>query len=348
MSNDLDNQEYKEWLVALKVEIGTAQTTAVIAVNQELLKLYWNLGKQIVQKQQSSGWGSDFLRRLSSDLQHSFPEMKGFSRTNLAYIRQWYVYWSAMDEKIPQLVGQIPWGHNRLIISKFEDKQAALFYVEKTIENGWSRAVLAHQIELQLHLRTSRSINNFELTLPPQQSELAKEHLKDPYIFDFLELGEEAKERDIEQGLIEHISHFLMELGSGFAYVGRQYHLEVNGDDFYIDLLFFHIPLNCYVVIELKAKSFNPKDTGQLNFYMAAIDGEIKNAEHNPTIGILLCKEKNELVVEYALRNIDAPIGVSQYELTKSLPDKYLGKLPTIEDLELELIDDSEANKPST
>ena len=348
MSNDLNNQEYKEWLVALKQEIGTAQTTAVIAVNQELLKLYWNLGKQIVQKQQSSGWGTDFLRRLSSDLQHSYPEMKGFSRTNLAYIRQWYVYWSAMDEKIPQLVGQIPWGHNRLIISKFEDKQAALFYVEKTIENGWSRAVLAHQIELQLHLRTSRSINNFDLTLPPQQSELAKEHLKDPYIFDFLELGEEAKERDIEQGLIEHISHFLMELGSGFAYVGRQYHLEVNGDDFYIDLLFFHIPLNCYVVIELKAKSFNPKDTGQLNFYMAAIDGEIKNAEHNPTIGILLCKEKNELVVEYALRNIDAPIGVSQYELTKSLPDKYLGKLPTIEDLELELVDDSESNETSS
>jgi len=262
-----------------------------------------------------------------------FPEMKGFSKTNLKYMRMFAEAYEG-SEIGQQLVDQLPWGHNVLLISKLSSVECRLWYAQKIVENGWSRSVLMHQLELKLHFRSGEAITNFQAKLPAVQSDLAKESLKDPYIFDFLTVGDKALEMDIEENLIEHISNFLLELGGGFAYVGKQYNLKVGDHDFYIDLLFFHISLNCYIVVELKTTEFDPRDAGQLNFYMAAIDGELKQPLHNPTIGLLLCKEKNHLVVEYALKNIDAPIGVSQYQLTKAIPKDLKGKLPSIDELE--------------
>jgi len=254
------------------------------------------------------------------------------------YMKKWYLFW--YDENLPQVVGEIfkiPWGHNREIITKLKNRDEAIFYAKNTLQYGWSRAVLVHQVESGLYQREGKAITNFDAKLPPPQSDLAKAVLKDPYNFDFLTLSKRYNERELEDALVEHITHFLLELGSGFAFVGRQYRLVVGGDEFFIDLLFYHIRLKCYVVVELKTVKFKPEFAGQLNFYVSAIDGELKEKGDNPTIGILICKSKNSTVVEYALKNIDSPIGVSEYELVDKLPKEFKSTLPSIEELEAEL-----------
>lgn len=330
------NNEYQDWIARLKAQVRNSQQKASLAVNSELIKLYWSIGKQISEKQTQSGWGAKVIEQLATDLKIAFPDMKGFSLTNLKYMKSFAETWP--DFQISQqAVDQIPWGHNIVLIQKLESNNERLWYASKAIENGWSRAVLVHQIESKLITRQGNAVNNFESTLPTTTSELAAQTLKDPYTFDFLNLTKEAKERDIEQGLMKHITAFLLELGSGFALVGQQYNLNIGGDDFYIDLLFFNITLNCYVVIELKADKLTPQDVGQLNFYLAAVDGELKQQHHAPTIGLLLCKERNRVVAEYAVRNNTSPIGIAEYTLSESLPKELQKGLPTIEDIESSL-----------
>lgn len=349
MDSDLIiGNDYKIWLADIKGRIRNVQIKAALKVNVELLNFYWELGADIVAKQEKTTWGDGLLLQLSKDLMAEFPEMKGFSRTNLLYMRKWYLFYRDISGNIPQVVGQmqpanlkdifqIPWGHNREIISKCKTREEAIFYVHSTIVHNWSRSVLVHQIESGLYQREGRSVNNFAITLPKPQSDLARETLKDPYIFDFLSMTKEYNERDLEKGLIDHLTHFLLELGAGFAFVGRQIRIQVGEKEFFIDLLFYHIRLHCYVVVELKTVDFEPEHTGKLNFYIKAVDTQLRNDSDQPTIGILLCKSKDKLVAEYALSDIHKPIGVSEYQLTHSLPEGLKGSLPTIEEIEAEL-----------
>jgi len=302
------------------------------------LQFYWYLGKKIIEVQDNYKWGSKFLEKLSQDLSKAFDNVKGFSHRNLKNIRQWVNFWDS--EKGKQVVSQlfqIPWGHNIAIIQKCKNIDEAIFYVKNTLEHGISRNVLIHQIESGLYYRQTRAINNFDNTLPSIQSDLAKEITKDPYIFDFLTISEPFRERELESNLCEHMEKFLIELGSGFAFVGRQYKLEVGDSDFYIDLLFYHLKLRCYVVIELKKGKFKPEYSGQVNFYCSAIDETVAHESDNPTIGLILCQEKNEIVAEYSLRNMSQPIGISEYVLTEILPKEFESSLPTIKMIENEL-----------
>ena len=339
----LKNTEYKNFIVEIKKQIQNSQIKASISVNKELLKLYWNIAEMIIDKQQNSSWGDGFIEEVSKELKKEFPQMKGFSKRNIQYMKKWYLYWSAIT---PQLVAQvkketifqIPWGHNREIVSKMKDIDKAIFYVNKTIENNWSRSVLVHQIEYGLFERQGKAINNFIDKLPDIQSDLAKETLKDPYCFDFLTLTENYNEKEIENQLVENVTKFLLELGQGFSYIGRQYKLTVSDRDFYIDLLFYHIKLHCYVVIELKAVEFKPEFTGKLNFYISAVDDLVaEKGFDKPTIGILICKSKNNTIVEYSLKDINKPMGISEYKLTKLIPDDFKSSLPSIEEIEAEL-----------
>jgi len=305
-----------------------------------LLEFYWELGNEIVEKQKSANWGSAFLKNMSQDLMCEFPNMKGFSKRNLELIRKWYLYYSEKNEITKQAVSQlllIPWGHNIVIVQKSKNIEEALFYVQKTIENSWSRSVLVHQVESLLYERQGKALSNFSNTLPKPQSDLANEILKDPYNFDFLTLTEDYKERELENALIDNVSSFLLELGSGFAFIGKQKHIQVGERDFYIDLLFYHTQMHCYVVIELKTVDFEPEFAGKLNFYLKAVDMEIKSDKDEPTIGILLCKGKDKTLVEYALSDIHKPMGVSEYELTHILPKELESSLPSIEEIEEEL-----------
>ena len=344
MNSIIKSSEYNSWLKELKSKLKQSQINASIKVNTVLLEFYWELGNDIVKKQKKSTWGSGFLKQLSADLMAEFPDMKGFSEANLQYIRRWTLFYSKsgttcatiVEQAVPLLI-QIPWGHNRAIISKCKDTNEALFYVNKTIENGWSRSVLVHQIESDLYTRSGKAISNFETTLSVEQSDLANEFLKDPYNFDFLTLRENFKEKELESGLLEHITSFLLELGSGFAFVGKQKNLKVGQKDFYIDLLFYHIRMHCYVVVELKTVDFEPEFAGKLNFYIKAVDMQIKTKEDKPTIGILLCKSKDKVVVEYSLSDIDKPMGISEYRLADALPDELKNSLPSISDIEDEL-----------
>ena len=341
MSNELSlNHEYKHWLKNLKQKVLQSQLKAVVKVNSALLEFYWELGEEIVQRQAQARWGDGFLKQLSQDLMAEFPEMKGFSKRNLEQIRKWYQFWSAAlaiaQQPVSQL-WQIPWGHNLKIIAKCQSVEEAVYYVQNTLDNGWSRSVLTHQIESGLWQREGKAISNFNETLPAPQSDLAQQALKDPYVFDFLTLSKQHSERELEQGLIEHITHFLLELGAGFAYMGKQYPIQVGERDFFIDLLFYHAQLHCYVVIELKIGDFEPEHAGKLNFYIKAIDEQLRKEADQPTIGILLCKNKDRLVAEYALSDIQKPIGVSEYQLTHSLPKNLQSKLPSIEEIENEL-----------
>jgi len=291
------------------------------------------MGQKIIEVQKEYKWGSKFLENLSKDLSKEFPDVKVFSYRNLKNIRQWVKFWN--NEKGKQVVSQlfqIPWGHNIVIIQKCKNIDEAVFYIRNTIKQGISRSVLIHQIESNLYERNKKAINNFDLTLPPTNSDLAKEITKDPYIFDFLSLSEDYKEKELENALIDNIKDFLLDLGCGFAFVGKQYKLQVGKSEFRIDLLFYHIKLHCYVIIELKNAEFKPEFAGKLNFYVSAIDGELKSETDNPTIGILICKSKDDLVVEYALKDINKPIGVSEYKLTKELPKELRNSLPTLED----------------
>jgi len=252
-------------------------------------------------------------------------------------MRQWYIYWEKVFPIGQQLVAQIPWGHNLLILGKISDREEALFYVQKTIKHNWSRSVLQHQIEVGLYLREGKAITNFELVLPKPQSDLARQMIKDPYCFDFLNMSEQHKEQELEDALLEQVTTFLLELGAGFSFLGRQVKIFVDEEEFYIDLLFYHIPLHAYVVVELKTGNFKPEFTGKLNFYISAVDDIFKTEQDSPSIGILICKKKNKTVVEYALRDIKKPMGVSEYIVTRNLPDSLKTALPSIESIESEL-----------
>jgi predicted nuclease of restriction endonuclease-like (RecB) superfamily len=334
------NQEYKIWLKDLKQKVLRTQLKVATQVNSTLLSFYWELGAEIVERQQVSLWGDGLLAQLSKDLMAEFPDIKGFSKRNLEQIRRWYCFWmedAAIAKQAASQLNQIPWWHNVVILTKCRSHAEALYYVVNTIQHGWSRSVLTHQIESGLYQREGKAITNFADTLPAPQSDLAQQTLKDPYVFDFLTLSKQHNERDLEQGLIEHITQFLLELGAGFAYMGKQYPVTVGERDFYIDLLFYHARLHCYVVIELKIGDFEPEHAGKLNFYIKAVDEQLCKAGDAPTIGILLCKNKDKLVAEYALSDINKPIGVSEYQLTQSLPDNLKPSLPSIEEIENEL-----------
>jgi len=347
-SEVITTKEYRDWLSAIKQRLQSAQLKAATSVNTALLEFYWGLGADIVQKQKKATWGRGFLKQLSADLMAEFPDMKGFSLNNLQYIRRWYSFYcvpsaksgtgcSTIAKQAASQLFQIPWGHNLAIISKCDTMEQALFYVQKTIENNWSRSVLIHQIESGLLSRQGQAITNFKRTLPAPQSDLAREIIKDPYNFEFLTLTEEHTERELEKGLINHIARFLMELGAGFAYLGKQVAIQVGERDFFLDLLFYHTHLHCYVVIELKVVEFEPEHAGKLNFYIKAVDEQLRGKGDQPTIGILLCKSKDKVVVEYALSDIYKPMGVSEYELTRALPDELKSSLPTIEQIEAQL-----------
>lgn len=340
MSLTDNTKNYRHWVEELKTEIQRTQIKTVISVNHQLLELYWKIGQSISEKINVEKWGTSVVENLSKDLKKHFSNQKGFSRSNLFSMRKWYEFYSQPKmetEKVQQLVGQIPWGHNILIITKLNSIEEALFYVNKTIENNWSRTVLAHQIDLELHKRMGKAITNFENTLPKPHSELAIETLKDPYKFDFLTLTEEALEKDVENQLVKHITSFLLELGEGFSFVGRQVPLKIANEDFYIDLLFYHIKLKCYIVIELKSVKFKAEYTGKMNFYLSAVDDLLKGKDDNSTIGLLLCKSKSEIIAEYALRGTSQPIGVAEYKIVNSIPNELKPKLPTIEEIEEEL-----------
>ncbi|MDP8032888.1 PDDEXK nuclease domain-containing protein [Pasteurella atlantica] len=364
------NKEYINWLKEIKASVRKAQVKTALVANASLIEFYCSLGKMISQK--NAVWGSKFLQKLSEDLREEFPEMKGFSVTNLKYCKQFYEYLlispqiegelenqigqqlvdQLQNEIRPQLGDEItplinnelyqkmcciPWGHIKHLIGKVKNTREAIFYIQQTIENSWSREVLALQIKSDLYSRQGKAITNFQNTLPSPQSDLAEQTIKDPYRFDFLDLSKSYNERDIELQLIEHISKFLLELGKGFAFIGRQYHIEVDETDYYMDLLFYHTRLKCYVVIELKNTKFKPEYAGKLNFYLSAVDSLIKANDDKPTIGILLCRDKKKIETEFALRGMSKPIGVSEFTLTETLPDNLKSDLPTIEELEQKL-----------
>jgi predicted nuclease of restriction endonuclease-like (RecB) superfamily len=341
MTNDpgtffVGDDDYRRWLSELKLRVDRARQRAVVSANRELVTLYWQIGRDILERQERQGWGSGVIDRLSRDLKAAFPDMQGCSPRNLKYMRALALAWPE-PEFVQQPVAQLPWSHVVTLLDKLNDAEHRAWYAAKSIEHGWSRSVLTLQIETGAHRRTGSAINNFADRLAPPQSDLAQETLKDPYFFDFLGLTEEAKERDIEQALTRHITRFLLELGAGFAFVGRQYRLEVGGDEFFIDLLFYHLKLRCYVVVELKTTPFRPEYAGQLNFYLSAIDAQVKTPEDQPTIGLLLCKEKNRLVAEYALRGIAKPMGVAEYQLMREVPESLESTLPSIDQIEAEL-----------
>ncbi len=345
-SNVLATTGYREFLNELKAKIRNAQLKAAIAASRELIQLYWDLGKNIVEKQEKEGWGSKVLERVARDLQTEFPGVEGFSRANMFRMRAFYLAYSNCLTAVRQLQDNplapffnIPWGHNFVLLDKLKSFEERMWYAKKVIEFGWSRSMLAIWIENDLYRREGKAITNFKTTLPALQSDLAQQTLKDPYVFDFLTLHKEHLEKDLENGLVNHIQKFLIELGQGFAFMGRQYLLTVSEQPFYIDLLFYHVKLRCFVVVELKAKAFKPEDAGQLNFYLSVVDDMIKHQTDNPTIGILLCKNRNKVIAEYAFRGIDRPMGVVEYEtmLTKAIPENLKSSLPTVEEIEAEL-----------
>jgi predicted nuclease of restriction endonuclease-like (RecB) superfamily len=336
---DTNDQTYQSWLTDLKNRVKTAQLKAALAVNSELILLYWQIGKSILEKQDELGWGSGVIKQLSNDLQKAFSDMKGLSQRNLEYMRRFAEFYP--DEAIAQqAAAQIPWGHNMVIIDKLKDLEQRLWYIHKTIENGWSRNILTMQIESGLYNRSGKAISNFKDTLPALQSDLARQTLKDPYNFEFLGIADDALEKEVEKASIEHIRNFLLELGTGFAFVGSQYHLELGGEDFYLDLLFYHTQLRCYIIIDLKTGKFKPEYAGKMNFYLNVVDDKLRHKDDQPSIGLILCKDKNEIIAEYSLRGHTKPIGVSEYQLTQALPEDLKGKLPTVEEIEEELGDE--------
>lgn len=334
----LDN-EYKNFLLGIKERLKTAQIRAALAANSELVRFYWQLGADLIEKQKAYKWGDHFLGQFSQDIKQAFPQMRGFSVRNLQRMRQFaQIYPDLLIA--PQTVAQLPWGHISVLIHMVKDEIARDWYAQQTIKNGWSRSILEMQIESGLYERqglSGKKVTNYREHLPASQSDLAHEILKDPYNFDFLTISDEAHERDIEDALVTHVRDFLLELGQGFAFVGSQVPLTFDDQEFFIDLLFYHLNLRCFVVIELKANKFKPEHTGQLGFYLAAVDDLMKKEGDNPTIGILLCKSKSKFVAEYALRSMKAPIGISEYTLSKALPKELKTSLPTIEQIEAEL-----------
>ncbi|WP_448685390.1 PDDEXK nuclease domain-containing protein [Achromobacter xylosoxidans] len=362
--------DYPALFADIKRRIRHAQTRAVLAVNAELLRLYWDIGAQIDQRQKQEGWGAAVIPRLAKDLHNELPEEKGFSERNikrmLAFYREYPhlgahaagtevpqpVAQMASGKKRPQAVAQtadmasifspelllsVPWGHHAELIAKVKDASTRQWYMRATLENGWSRNILVMQIETAAHRRQGNAASNFALRLPSPDSDLVQQTLKDPYLFDFLTLDAGFYERELETGLIAHLEKFLLELGQGFAFVGRQYHLDLGGDDFYIDLLFYHLKLRCYVVIDLKRGDFKPEYAGKMNFYCNVVDDQLRHESDKPTIGLILCQQPNRVLAEYALRGVDKPIGVSSFEITRALPKTLKSALPSIEQIEREL-----------
>ncbi|KVR26195.1 hypothetical protein WK13_30435 [Burkholderia ubonensis] len=328
--------DYRSWLTDLKQRVEHARQRAAASANRELVTLYWQIGRDILERQQRRGWGAKVIDQLARDLKDAFPDMRGFSPRNLKYMRALAQAWPA-PEFVQQPAAQLPWFHLCTLLDKVKDPADRDWYAGKSLEHGWSRNVLAMQIDTQAHARAGSAVTNFDARLPLPQSDLAREALKDPYVFDFLGLTEDAQERDIEQALTRHVTRFLLELGAGFAFVGRQYRLEVGGDEFFIDLLFYHLKLRCYVVVELKATPFRPDYAGQLNFYLSAVDAQLRAPEDQPTIGLLLCRERNRLVAEYALRGMANPMGVAEYQLLRQIPKSLESGLPSIDRIEAEL-----------
>ena len=344
--------EYLDWLGSIKQRIVSARLRIALAANSELIALYYEIGAQIVDRESHARWGSGFIDAFSKDLRQTFPDIGGFSSKNLRYCRAFFrfycapaiwqqavaklpdTHWTGVDGELAALLTRIPWGHNILIFTKCQNLDEAGYYIGQTLEQGWSRDVLALQLKSKLYGRTGKAVTNFSLTLPAPQSDLAQQTLKDPYTFDFMAMTVPYNERDVERQLTQHITQFLLELGKGFAFIGRQYHLEVAGNDYYIDLLFYHVTLKCYVVVELKNRQFIPEYAGKLNFYLSAVDSLLKRDDDQPTIGLLLCRDKNNIEVEFALRDMNKPMGVSEYTLVETLPDNLKGALPTVEEIE--------------
>ena len=347
--------DYTAVLARLKQRIAAAQTRSALAVNRELIALYWHVGATIVQRQTAAGWGNAVVERLAHDLRRAFPDIEGFSPRNIWRMRAFFLAWSVAPEKLtqpvsesgarpvakklPQAVSEIPWGHNIVLLQQFERPEERLWYAEQTRAQGWSRAALQAQIAKKAHARQGKAITNFSRALPPPQSELARQALKDPYTFDFLTVGREAHERVTERDLLAHVREFLLELGSGFAFIGNQVKLTVSDADYFLDLLFYHVRLRCYVVVELKATAFKPEHAGKMNFYLSAVDDLLKHQDDQPSIGLMLCRSRNRVQVEYALRDIRKPIGVAQWEtkIVEKLPAELKGSLPTVEEIEKEL-----------
>ena len=368
------NRDFKSWVSQLKQDIRSAQIKAAIKVNTELLRLYWRMGADICEKQKSASWGDGWLKELSRELMTEFPDMKGFSHRNLQYIRQWYLFYNQENTIVQQAVAQledvnvqqpvakldddmrqqpvaqisedvffsVPWGHHLYIISQCKDVSRAVFYLKKTVENGWSRAVLLNYLDTNLYERQGKAVNNFNRLLANPQSELAAQTLKDPYNFDFLTLDGEYRERELEHALTHNVTRFLLELGTGFAFVGSQVPLQVGEDTVYPDLLFYHLELRCYVVVELKVTKFKGEHLGQLGVYVSAVNHIKKKPTDNPTIGLLICKTKNNVMAQYALESTNQPIGISEYQLSKLMPEHIQSQLPTIEDIEATLSDNDD------
>ena len=327
----INDNQYLDVIESIKNEISKAQYSAALQINKELTLLYYHIGRTI---NEHKTWGNKFIDNLAKDIKIAYPHSTGYSVRNLKYMAK---FAAEYDEQFVQTVSaQIPWSHNVTIIEKVKDTEKREWYINKAIENGWSHSVLVHQIESGLYERQAiaHKISNFEKLLPAAQSELAVQTMKDPYVFDFIPFREDMVERDIETALVKEVTSLLLELGTGFAFLGNQYHINVGGDDFYIDLLFYNLNLRCYVVIELKTGDFKPEYVGQLNFYLSAVDGELKKDTDNPTIGLLLCKSKNNLVAEYSLKDMSKPMGISEYKFGSVLPEELSRQLPSIEDIQ--------------
>ena len=361
--------DYAPLLADIKARVQSARIKAGLAANRELLALYWDIGRLILDRQKREGWGAKVIDRLASDLQRSFPGQQGFSRANLLFMRAFADAWSekpivlqpvrqlpsrrsakTAPEAVvqapqtqatvgpPEPMASLPWGHNLLLLHKLEKPADRIWYAAKAVEHGWSRNVMALQIAAGTHQRQGKAVTNFKTTLPPAQSDLAQGITKDPYLFDFLTLREDANERAVEEGLVTHVEKFLIELGAGFALVGRQVHLQVGDQDFYLDLLFYHLKLRCFVVIDLKARDFTPEAAGKMNFYLSVVDDRFRQPTDQPSMGLILCRNKNRMIAEYALRDLTKPIGVSGYvtKLVESLPKSLKGVVPSVAELEKE------------
>lgn len=339
------DSDYKIWLTDLKQRIRQSQIKAMVKVNQELIRMYWNLGKDIVEMQSESKWGKGFFKELSQDLKDSFPDMEGFSITNLKYMKRMYLFYNQSDTIRQQVADElqeailfsIPWWHHIILITKCKTVDEAAFYIHKVIENGWSRNVLLNFIEAGLYGAEGKAVTNFMTCLPNPQSDLAQQTLKDPYNFDFLTMREGYLERELEDALTENITKFLLELGNGFAYVGRQIRLEIGEEEYFADLLFYNYKLRCFIVAELKTGRFRAEYVSKLGLYVSAVNHQMRHKDDNPTIGLLICKTKDEVVAKYTLENINQPIGISEYQLAELLPKDFQGSLPSIKDIENEL-----------
>lgn len=330
---------YADVLVQIKDRIQQARLRTAMAANSAMVLLYWDIGRLVLDRQEREGWGAKVIDRLAADLRDAYPDMRGLSPRNLKYMRAFAAAWPERAI-VQEPLAQIPWSHQIALLERLSSAEERLWYARQSAASGWSHSILALQIDNRAHARHGKALTNFEKTLPPADSDMAAQVFKDPYLFDFLGTGDPRREREIEQALVDHIQRFLLELGAGFAFVGRQVHLEFASADLYVDLLFYHLKLRAFVVVELKAVPFQPAFVGQLNTYLSAVDDLLKHADDKPTIGLLLCRSKDKVIVEYALRDVNKPIGVAQWEtkIVESLPEELRGSLPTVEEIEAELM----------